>query len=143
MGALHDEVVLELRDRSEHMEEQTASRRGGVDALRQGLQPDPTLLQFIRDLFEVSYRSPEPVKLRHYERVALSQIPEGFRQRRPFRQGAGGVLDEDLVAACSFERIGLAVRILVSGRDAGVTDRGHASAYRERRLLYIDRRHES
>ena len=143
MGALHDEVVLELRDRSEHMEEQPATRRGGVDALRQGFQPNPTLLQLIRDLLEVSHRSAEPVKLRHHERVTLSQIPEGIRQRRPLRQGARCVFDEDLVAPRSFERIGLAVRILVSGRDTGVTDRGHASAYRERRLLYIDRRHES
>ena len=31
------------------------------------------------------------------------------------------------VIARSFERIRLAVRILVPGRDAGVTDRGHAS----------------
>lgn len=135
MGALHDEIVLELRDRSEHVEEQTATRSGGVDALRQGLQPDPTLLKLVRDLLEVPYRPAEAVKLRHHERVTLSQIPKGFRQRRPFRKGPGRVFDEVLVAACSFECIGLAVRILVPGRDAGVTDRGHASAYRERRLL--------
>lgn len=105
--------------------------------------PTPPLLKLVRDLFEVPYRPAEPVKLRHHERVPFSQIPEGFRQCRPFRQGAGCVFHEDFVATCSFERIGLAVRILVSSRDARVTDRGHASAYRERRLLYIDRRHES
>ena len=125
MGALHDEVVLELRDRSEHMEEQPATRRGGVDALRQGFQPNPTLLKLIRDLLKVSHRPAEPVKLRHHERVALSHIPEGIRQRRPLHQGARRVLDKDLVAPRSFERIGLAVRILIPGRDAGVTDRGH------------------
>lgn len=101
---------------------------GGIDALRQGLQPDPTLLQLIRDLLEVSDRPAEPVKLRHHERVTLAQIPKGFCQRRPFRQGARCMFDEDLVAACRSERVRLAVRILVSGRDAGVTDCGHASA---------------
>ena len=87
-----------------------------------------TLLQLIRDLLEVSHRPAEPVKLRHHERVTLAQIPKGLRQRRPLRQGARCVFDEDLVAPRSFERIRLAVRILVPGRDAGVTDRGHASA---------------
>ena len=88
---------------------------GGIDALRQGLQPDPTLLQLVRDLLEVSDRPAEPVKLRHHERVALAQIPEGFRQRRSLRQGAGCVLDENLVAARRVEYVRLAVGILVSG----------------------------
>ena len=57
----------------------------------------------------------EPVKFRHDERVSLAQISEGFRERRPLRQGAGCVLDEYLVAARSIERIRLAVGILVSG----------------------------
>lgn len=39
----------------------------------------------------------------------------GLRQRRPLRQGAGCVLDENLVAARRIERIRLAVGILFSG----------------------------
>lgn len=115
VGAFDDEVVFELRDRSEHVEEQATSRRRRVDALRECLQTDPALLQFVRDLFEVSHRPAEPVKFRHDERVSLAQISEGFRQCRPFRQGAGCVLDENLVAARRIERIRLAVGILVSG----------------------------
>ena len=127
VSALHDEVVLELRDRSEHVEEQAATRSGGVDALREGFQPDPSLLQLVRDLFQVPHGPSESVKLRHHERVAIAQIRERIRQRGPLRQCAGCVLDEDLVAAGRLERIGLTVRVLVSSRDSGVTDRGHAS----------------
>jgi len=40
VGAFDDQVVLELGDRGEHVEEQPATRGGGVDALGQRPQPD-------------------------------------------------------------------------------------------------------
>jgi len=40
LGALDDQVVLELGDRGEHVEEQPAAGGGGVDSLRQRGQPD-------------------------------------------------------------------------------------------------------
>ena len=63
VGALDDQVVLELGDRGEHVEEQPAAGGGGVDALGQGAQPDLAALQVVGERIEVAHRPAEPFGL--------------------------------------------------------------------------------
>ena len=53
MRPFHNQVVLELGDRGEHVEEQPPARCGRIDALGQRSKGHPTLLQFVGDLLEV------------------------------------------------------------------------------------------
>jgi hypothetical protein len=69
MRPFHNQVVLELGDRGEHVEEQPPARCGRIDALGQRSKAHPTLLQFVGDLLEVADGSAKPVELRHDERV--------------------------------------------------------------------------
>jgi len=106
VGAFDDEVVLE---RGEHVEEQPAAGCGGVDALGQGAQPDLAGLQVVGEGLEVAHRAAEPVQLGDHQRVAGPQIVQRLLKRRPFGEGAGGVVGEDLVAAGGGQRVGLGV----------------------------------
>ena len=115
MGAFDDQVVLELGDRGEHVEEQPATRGGGVDALGQRAQPDVTGLQLIGEGLEVAHRASEPVQLGDHQGVAGAQVTQRFVQRRALGQDPGRVIDEDLLASRCGKRVGLRLGMLVAG----------------------------
>jgi hypothetical protein len=50
VGALADQIALELGQGPEEMEDELAARRGGVDLLGQTLEPDPPLRQLRANL---------------------------------------------------------------------------------------------
>lgn len=94
LGTFNDEVVVEYRDRGEHVEERTATRGGRVDALGKELQPYPPLLEFVGDLLQVPHGASEPVELGDDDSVALTEITEHFGNGGTFRERAGRVVDE-------------------------------------------------
>jgi hypothetical protein len=53
MGALHDEFPDEFGQRGEHVENEAAARRGGVDRFLQGTEPDSLLPEARDDADEV------------------------------------------------------------------------------------------
>jgi len=61
VGQLRHQGVLELRDRSEDLEEHPADRSGGVDALVEDDEADTALLELPRQLDEVFQGVAEPV----------------------------------------------------------------------------------
>ncbi len=119
-GAFDDQVVLELGDRGEHVEEQPATRGGGVNALGQRPQPDVTGLQVVDDLLEVAHRASEP--LGHHQGVAGPQVTQRLVQRRALGQRPGRVIGEGLLTASRRQCVGLRLGMLVAGRDPCVPD---------------------
>jgi len=115
MGAFDDQVVLELGDRGEHVEEQPATRGGGVDALGQRPQPDVMRLQVVGDLLEVAHRASEPVQLGHHQGVAGAQVTQRFVQRRAFGQRPGRVVGEGLLTTSRRQCVGLRLGMLFAG----------------------------
>ena len=71
---------LEGRDRPDHREHELAGRSAGVGSKVQDMQRSALELHPIRDLQEVLGGASEPVELRHYQSVALSdEIDHRFK----------------------------------------------------------------
>jgi hypothetical protein len=99
------------------MEEQPATRGGGVDALGQRPQPDVTRLQVVDDLLEVAYRASEPVQLGDHQGVAGPQVAQRFVQRSALGQRPRRVIGKGLLTASRRQRVVLRLGMLVTGRD--------------------------
>ena len=62
MGALADQIALELGQGPEDVEDELAARRGGVDLLGQTLEADPPLRKRGDDLDQVLQRTPQAIE---------------------------------------------------------------------------------
>lgn len=62
VGAFDDEFADELGEGGEHVEDQAAARRGGVEGLFQGSEPDAAAAQVGDDRDEVLQGAGEPVQ---------------------------------------------------------------------------------
>src|SRR5512135_454440 len=72
LGALPDQVTLELSERAEDMEHQLAAACRGVDLLLQGLEADAPLLQHGDGVDEVAQRAAQPVQPPDHHGVATA-----------------------------------------------------------------------
>ena len=124
-GAFDDQVVLELGDRSQHVEEQPAAGGGGVDPLGQGAQPHLPGLQLISERLEVAHRPAEPIQLGDHQGVPGPQVAQRLLQRRALGQRPRRVVDEDLLAPRRRKGVGLRLGMLVAGGDPGISDQRH------------------
>src|SRR3954451_9836059 len=57
LGPFADEVALDLRQGPEHVEDEPAAARGGVDLLLEALEPDPAALERLAEPDEVAQRA--------------------------------------------------------------------------------------
>jgi len=83
--AFAKEITFELAERTEHVEDETAARRRGVDRLGQGLQASPVLFQLAHGLDQMREGACEPVKFPDDENVALPALPYIGKRLSPGR----------------------------------------------------------
>jgi hypothetical protein len=122
-GAFFDQVALELADGGEHVEQEAASRAGGVDGLVEDHEVDFLGSDLRRDLRQVQDGAGEAVEPRDDELVAVADKAQEFAQRLSFRTaGAGLFLFEDAFALGGVELVELDVQTLPDRRHAGVSD---------------------
>jgi hypothetical protein len=74
--AFQNDLALELRDRSEHVEEQPAGWGAGIDADVEDFQRDLLALELGDDASEMRHRLRQPIELCDGEGVALTHIFE-------------------------------------------------------------------
>jgi hypothetical protein len=86
-STLDDQLTLELIDRAEDVEDQSAGRRGGVDLLPQDDHADAALAQLVGQRQQVLQRPHRAGQAGDDEYVALAQVGQG-----PVELGAGGEL---------------------------------------------------
>lgn len=140
IGALDDQLALELRQRREEVEHQPAVGRGGVDrgALAgEHLQPDAASIESLHDIDEVLEAAAQPIELPDHQRVAIAQRSQAGLQSWAvvaFSRRAIGVelIDGD---AGRHERVGLQIDDLAAVRLA------HAHVAYQHQLLPFRRRH--
>jgi len=120
LGALADQVALELRQRAEDMEDQLAAARRRVELLGQAPEADPAPLQPVQGRDQRRQGTPEPVEPPDGERVARPEVGQGRSQPRPLRLRTAHGVGEELLAARRPERVLLQGQGLLRRRDPRV-----------------------
>ena len=85
MGAFADEAALELCKRGKQVEDQPATRRGGVQRFGQADQGHAALLQVLYDVNEMTQAAAEPVQPPDDQAVARSGALQCARETRAVR----------------------------------------------------------
>ena len=75
-GALAEQVALELGQRPEQVEHQSAAGRGGVELLTEAAEADPPALQVADDVEQVAQGAPQAVELPDHQGVAGAELVE-------------------------------------------------------------------
>lgn len=132
LGALADQIALELRQGAEDVEHQHASRRGGVDVLGERAEPDASGRHLADLLDQVTHRAAESIELPDHQRVAGAKIGQRFGKTGPVGSGTRRPVVENTFASGSPERVVLERELLVGGRDAGIADQCHVPPHRVR-----------
>ena len=73
-SVLDDNLALELGHRAEHVIDQLAAGRGGVDPLAQRAEMNAVLLEPRQQVGQVQHRAAQPVELKHDQHVAGPQF---------------------------------------------------------------------
>jgi hypothetical protein len=94
VSPLTDEVAFELGQGGEHVEDELATRGGGVDRLLQALEPDAALSQPGDGVDQVPQRAAEPVELPDDQGVTGAQLVQELLEGGPVGAGAAGGLGE-------------------------------------------------
>jgi len=76
LRAFADQVALELRQRSENVEDEPAAGRGRVDRLAEGAKADSASLERGDGVDEMAERAPEAIEAPDDERVSLAGVLE-------------------------------------------------------------------
>ena len=129
LGALDDQLALELGERGEDAEDQLARRRGRVDR-RPLAGQDPQARAAARELVdrvdEVAQVAPEPVELPRHQHVALPQRLEAGGEPRPVVALAGGQVLVEVLGLDPGGEQGVALQVeqlaAVGLRDAHVAE---------------------
>lgn len=112
------------------MEDEPAAGGGGVERFVQGLEPDAAAAQFADDGDQVLQAAAEPPQLEDDDRIAGTQVVQALGQLRAVCVLAAELFLEDPVTAGRGEGVDLAVELLVTGRDPGVSDQRGCAAER-------------
>jgi hypothetical protein len=118
VGLRAGQVVLEFGRGPEDVGDELAARRGGVDLLGQGSEPDPAVRQVGEGLDQVLERAAQPVEAPHHQRVAGAQVGKHVPEDDAIGLGAAGRLGEDLAAVRLREGVDLEVEGLFAGGHA-------------------------
>ena len=119
---LPNEIPLELRERTEDVEEQPAPVRGGVNRLLKAAQADLPLLHGFHVSDKVLERPAQAVESPDDKGVIASGDVERPQQTWPLRPSSAHPVLENPFASGFGQRIELQVEVLIVGRDAGVAD---------------------
>src|SRR5690242_14750548 len=96
LGPLGDQTPLEMRDRSEHVKDELAGGRVGVDPFLQAEQSDAALFEHRDRGQQFAERSSEPVETHDRERIALAGVGEQGFEARSLHCLAGTDIAENL-----------------------------------------------
>lgn len=115
VGALADQVTLELGERAEDVEDQHPAWRGRVDLFGQRPEPDVARGELADFLDQVAHRAAKPVELPNDQRIACAEIGQRLGQARPIGLRTRGVILKDALAAGVAQCIMLQPQLLVTG----------------------------
>src|SRR3546814_6302839 len=127
LGALTDQVTLELREGAEDVENQHASRRGGVDILSERAEADASRRQLTDLLDKVAHRAAEPIELPHHQRVAGAQIGQRLGKTGPVGPSTRSLIVENTIASCPLQSVMLERELLVGGGDPRIADQAQSA----------------
>jgi hypothetical protein len=99
------------------VEDQLPGRGGGVDALGEAAEADPSSLKITDRVDEVAEGASEPVQLPDDEGVAGSQLVQDASELDALVDGSAGVVDEESVTPRRPEGVELEVGVLVESGD--------------------------
>ena len=102
------------------MEDELATRGGGVDRLLQAAEPDATIGQAGDGVDQMPQGPTEPIQLPDDQGVAGAQLVQDLLKDWPVGAGAAGRLSEHPVAAGGLQRVDLKLGLLVGGGDPGI-----------------------
>lgn len=103
------------------MEDQPARRRGGVDVLGERAEASAARLDRLHDVEKVAQRAGEAVVLGDDDHVSGAELVEELIELRPRPGRAADLVGEDALRAGGREGVVLGFKLLVVGRDAGVS----------------------
>jgi hypothetical protein len=90
VSSLTYEVAFKLRERSQDVEKEFATRRGGIDIVLETFETDPTAIQCLHALNEMLEAAPQTVQLPHDQRIASPQRLANSLQTGAFLRSARG-----------------------------------------------------
>ncbi|ALT20312.1 hypothetical protein TP48_22175 (plasmid) [Xanthomonas citri pv. citri] len=112
LGALANQIALELAQRAEHVEDEPPARRGGVDGFRQRTKADASRFQRAYRFDQVRHGAPKPVQPPDCQHVAVAQVGQRISQTGAVSLGPGSRVLENALAACFAQRIRLQSGVL-------------------------------
>ncbi len=115
MGALSDEIPLELSQCSEEMEDQLATTGRRVDLLLQGPEANAAFLEVTDGVDQMRQRATEPVETPDNEGVPLTEVSQCICKPWAVCTGTRCRVGENPLTACSGECVLLEREGLVKG----------------------------
>src|SRR5215213_4808266 len=88
LGALADDVALELRKGAEDVEDELSATGRGVDLLGEALEANALAVKLRDRLDQVCEGATEPIQAPHHQGVPVPQVRERIRQARAFCSAA-------------------------------------------------------
>ena len=122
LGALADQLALELGQGCEDVEGQRPLGGGGVDGIVEALEADLGFVELVDDSDKVLEGAPQAIQLPDHQNILGPQRGHHLVQHLALGAGTGDHLLIDLLAAGLLEGIGLKIEALVLGADSGVAD---------------------
>jgi hypothetical protein len=119
-GAFADEIAFEFSQGCEHVEDELAAGRGGVDRLLKAAEPNVALSQASNGVDQMPQGAAEAVEFPDDESVAGSQLVQDLLEGGAVGAGAAGRLGEHPIAAGTLQGVDLELGLLVGGGDAGI-----------------------
>jgi hypothetical protein len=117
-----DEVAFELGQGGEHMEDELAARRGGVDRFLQAAEPNPMLGKAGDGVDQMPQGAAEAIQFPHDQGVTRPQLVQDLGESGSVGAGAAGSLGEHPIAAGLLQGVDLELGVLVGGGDAGIAE---------------------
>lgn len=118
VGALADQIALELGQRAEDVEHQHPARSCGIDVFGELAEPDTPRRQLADFFDQMAHRATKTIEFPDHQRVAATQVGERLVRARPIGFCSGCVIVEYPVAPASVQCVELERELLVCGRDA-------------------------
>src|SRR4051794_20125800 len=134
LGALADDVALELRKGAEDVEDELPAAGRGVDLLGEALEADAAAVKLCDGLDKVLEGAAEAIQAPHHKGVPFPKVREGLREAWAFCSAAADGVGEGFRAAGFLEGVELEIKCLVCRGDSGVSNKHMIIGVRVRRL---------
>lgn len=123
IGSFSNEVSLELGQCPKDMEDQLATTGGGIDLLREALEPDPAAIELGQQVNQGSKGTAQTIESPDNEDIPFPDMLQCSGQSRPMGLGATGRVSKDLITASGLQGIQLEMERLVFGRDTSIANK--------------------